>query len=117
MRKITRHEDILIEITVDDRDEKNGQGVYRISYNLDNGTLQTQQILFQLGPSKEFGVNGVTNEALLAILIDRVEGFQESKYTCKENEHALHALNAALGWLQHRTRNREAHGVEGTNIP
>lgn len=32
---------------------------------------------FQNGPIKEFGVNGVTQEALLAIVIDRLRSFQE----------------------------------------
>jgi hypothetical protein len=33
-------------------------------------------ILFQNGPITEAGVNGLTHEALIAILIDRLEGFQ-----------------------------------------
>lgn len=74
-------------------------------------------ILFQNGPVPEVGCNGVTNEALLAILIDRMRGFQSGKFSCRENAIALTHLEDALHWLQHRTRQREARGVEGTHKP
>lgn len=73
-------------------------------------------IVFQNGPIAEVGVNGVTHEALLAILIDRLEGFQRGKYASRENAIALTHLQDAQHWLQHRTRERMARGVEGTNI-
>src|SRR5262245_44367841 len=37
-------------------------------------------VLFQNGPIAEHGVNGVTQEALLAIVIDRLECFQAGPY-------------------------------------
>lgn len=74
-------------------------------------------VLFQNGPIKEVGVNGVTHEVLLAILIDRLEGHQRSQYACRENAIALTKLQEALHWLHHRTRNRESRGVEGTHTP
>lgn len=70
---------------------------------------------FQKGPIKIHGVNGVTNEALLAILIDRMRGFQASILACEENSKALHAMEEALMWLNKRTRDRIERGVEGTN--
>ena len=72
-------------------------------------------INFQRGPIKENGTNGVTNEALLAIVADRLRGFQSSEYSCRENAYALTKIEEALHWLHHRTRNREARGVEGTH--
>jgi hypothetical protein len=36
-------------------------------------------ILFQNGPIAEAGVNGVTHEVLLAVLIDRLEAFQAGR--------------------------------------
>lgn len=72
-------------------------------------------ILFQNGPIKEVGVNGVTHEALLAILIDRMESFQKGDYACHDNEVALGDLRTALFRLQKRTRERIARGVEGTH--
>lgn len=72
-------------------------------------------ILFQNGPIKEVGVNGVTQEALLAILIDRLRGFQSGPYACRENAIALTHLEEALMWLQQRTVARIRRGVEGTH--
>lgn len=72
---------------------------------------------FQRGPIKETGVNGITHEVLLAILIDRLKGFQSGAFACPENAMALAHLEAALEMLHSRTRTRKrmARGVEGTN--
>jgi len=72
-------------------------------------------ILFQNGPIPEVGVNCVTHEALLAIVADRLRGFQSGPYACDYNEHALEAVEEALFWLKERTRNRIKRGVEGTH--
>lgn len=72
-------------------------------------------ILFQNGPIKEVGVNGVTQEALLAIVIDRLRSFQAGPYSCEANAFALTHCEAALDNLQARTRARIARGVEGTH--
>lgn len=72
-------------------------------------------IKFQNGPIAEAGVNGISNEALLAVVIDRLEGFQSGQYKCRENAIALTKLEEAMHWLQHRTRARLARGVEGTS--
>lgn len=72
-------------------------------------------IPFQEGPINEVGVNGVTHEALLTILIDRMEGFQSGRYACRENAIALTKLQEAQMWLQKRTRDRMARNVEGTH--
>lgn len=72
-------------------------------------------VSFQKGPIKEFGVNGVMNEDLIAIVIDRMRGFQDSSYACRDNALALTKLEEALMWLRHRTDERESRGVEGTH--
>src|SRR5678816_802195 len=63
-------------------------------------------ILFQNGPIGECGVNGVTQEALLAIVIDRLRSFQAGAFACRENALALTKLEEALHWLLHRTNER-----------
>lgn len=84
-------------------------------------------------------INGISNEALLAVVIDRMRGFQgllpnpysgsdspammaayesaKGKFACRENAIALTHLEEALMWLQKRTRDRMARGVEGTHTP
>lgn len=71
---------------------------------------------FQNGPILEAGINGVQNEDLLAIVIDRLHGFQSGKFACRDNAIALTKCEEALLWLQKRTRERQARGVEGRNI-
>lgn len=70
---------------------------------------------FQNGPIKEVGVNGLTHESLLAILIDRMRSFQAGPYSSRANAIALTHMEEALMWLQQRTRERIKRGVEGTH--
>lgn len=70
---------------------------------------------FQDGPIKEAGINGVMDENLIAIVIDRLRGFQSGAYSSRYNAIALTKLEESLMWLQQRTRDREARGVEGTH--
>lgn len=72
-------------------------------------------ILFQNGPINESGVNGLTQEALLAIVADRLECFQAGPYASDLNAKALEHVNAAQEALLSRTRERMARGVEGTH--
>jgi hypothetical protein len=74
-------------------------------------------ILFQNGLIPEAGQNGVTQEALLAIVIDRLRSFQLGPFPCRENAIALTKCEEALMWLQKRTANRVRRGVEGANKP
>ncbi len=78
-----------------------------------NASLVTE-ISFQNGPINEAGVNGISNESLLAIVEDRLKGFQSGPYACRENALALTHVQDAMHWLHHRTRERVARGVEGT---
>lgn len=72
-------------------------------------------ISFQNGPIKEVGTNGVTHEALLAIVADRLEGFQSGPFKCDENQDALDHVKAAMAVLKSRTEKRIARNVEGTH--
>jgi hypothetical protein len=76
--------------------------------------ITSNVVLFQNGPIKQFGVNGITQEALLAIVIDRLRSFQAGPFSCRENAIALTHGEEMLMWLQRRTRARIARGVEGT---
>jgi hypothetical protein len=72
-------------------------------------------IEFQNGPIAEAGVNGITQEVLLAIVADRLRSFQGGPFACRENALALTKIEEAQHWLQQRTLARMRRGVEGTN--
>lgn len=74
-------------------------------------------ILFQNGPISVDGngVNGLTHEALLEIVADRLRSFQEGPYRCKANACALTHIEEAQHWLQQRTLERMRRGVEGSH--
>lgn len=83
--------------------------------SVDGGPNAESPVLFQNGPIKEFGVNGVTNEALLTIVIDRLRSFNQGPFQSSDNFSALECCKLALAHLQNRTRDRIARGVEGTH--
>ena len=73
--------------------------------------------------------NGAFVETVLRIAIDRMRFYQgeasgelpdgtatfNDKFKCRENALAITHMEEALHWLNHRTANREARGVEGTH--
>lgn len=79
------------------------------------GPSRHTTILFQNGPINEHGVNGITQEVLLAIVADRLRSFQAGPFACRENALALTKVEEAMHWLQKRTMDRMRRGVEGTN--
>jgi len=76
--------------------------------------LVVGDVHFQEGPVKENGVNGVANEDLIGMVIRRLQCFQNSEFTCRENAVAITKLEESLMWLRKRTNGREQRGVEGT---
>jgi len=78
------------------------------------------ELKFQDGPVKEVGVNGTQNEAVLAVLIDRMKYLQnehhDGKFACRENAIVITKLEECLMWLEKRTEERIRRGVEGTQV-
>lgn len=70
---------------------------------------------FQKGGVQENGVNGITNEALLVILIHRTK-FLDGKFGCDENKRAIQHMEEALVNLEVRTARRIVRGVEGCEV-
>lgn len=119
-REITSHKlnglNDAIDITSRDAPGAGGaHHVYHLAFPTGNQTAAATIINFQNGPINEAGVNGISNESLLAIVIDRLQCFQSGDFKCRENAIALTHLEDAMHWLQHRTRARLARGVEGTS--
>lgn len=127
MRTITTHQvnsanDKLVITVLDEPGEGGASHVYQVAgFNTDSrgdavaGGSDQLVLPFQRGPIKEAGVNGVTQEVLLAIVIDRLEGFQRGKFANEYNAAALHHLRGAADCLLQRTRQRIGKGIEGTH--
>lgn len=118
MRTVTDHvvNPVNDRLTISVTDEPGAGGAnhrYEIRGFDDPFTLMV--ISFQDGPIPENGVNGVTQEVLLAIVADRLRSFQAGPFSCRENAIALTKIEEAMHWLQQRTLSRMRRGVEGTN--
>lgn len=81
-----------------------------------SGAKGVWDINFQNGPVAEAGINGVTQEALLAIVADRLRSFQAGPFSCRENAVALTHIETAMLWLYKRTLDRMSRGVEGKTV-
>lgn len=125
MREIKTHvanalNEVLCVKAVDEPGQGGACHYYEIHADESKVTLKDGQtvscsILFQNGPIKEFGVNGVSNESLLAVVRDRLECFQRGPFACDTNQVALDSVIAAMESLHSRTRDRVQRGVEGEN--
>lgn len=71
-------------------------------------------IHFQYGSVKEHGVNGLTSESLLVILIHRTKVL-DGNFPCDENKRAISYMENALALFEQRTRDRLNRGVDGQN--
>lgn len=116
MREIASHRvnpanDVL---TVTAEDEPGNGGANHV-YLIRGYSGEPCMIKFQDGPILEAGINGITHEALLAIVIDRLQSFQRGPFSCRENAIALTHLETAKLWLFSRTLERMTRGVERTS--
>lgn len=103
----------LTTITANDEPGPGGANhVYFISAERGEETAICS-VVFQKGGLAEGPLNGISDEALMTVLADRLRSFQAGPYSCRENAVALTHLETALLWLGKRTLDRERRGVEG----
>lgn len=120
MRTLNEHQvnpanDTIELNAVDEPSSAGANHHYSASWADKNGHLHVRDIVLQNGPINEVGVNGLTHEVLLAVVADRLRGFQSGPYACEENAAALDAIEDAQSHLMSRTRARIERGVEGTH--
>lgn len=100
-------------------DDLRGTGVkgrfYTAKAYHQDGESFVSEINFQDGPVSEHGVNGLTNEALLAILIHRTQILNE-QFPCNENSEAIALMTKAKHVFESRTKRRQAAGIEGKMV-
>ena len=78
------------------------------------GELQVGFLQFQQGPRLDpNSIPGVTEAALLAVVADRVRGFQSGPFSCRENALVLTKTEEAIHWTRHRAEERKRRGVLG----
>ena len=114
--RIFGNTDNLYIKTLDEPMKINGGVNHHFAICKQNTDEVLQEIKFQKGAIKENGVNGIQNVDLLNIVIDNLQHFQQGVFACKENAIALNHIKTALMWLNKRTADRKARGVEGRNI-
>lgn len=91
-----------------------GKDVEGQLYQVLGGGVQLH-VEFQDGPAQEVGVNGLTNEAMISILIHRLTVLNRAPWQHFENVVAINGLRAAEAALNRRTAERVKRGVEGTS--
>ena len=120
-RELTSHqvnvcnEGLTIEV-LDEPGPGGANHLYGIRWTGKDSVSRSMVVSFQNGPIGEAGINGVTHEALLAILEDRLVGFQNGPYACEANCTALYYIREAMQSLRIRTTSRVAQGIEGTMV-
>ena len=119
-KKITSHvtgldaltDNLVIEC--DDRDPDAGNGSHHYTIKDQAALSVFATIDFQHGPRGESASRpGITSQALLALLIDHLQGFQEGPFKSRENALAITALEEARNWLLQRVIDRKRHDVLG----
>lgn len=68
------------------------------------GRLDRAVLLFQDGETAEAGVNGVTQEALLAVVLDRLQLLVSGPYAEPDRLEAIQHVQAALAAMHRRPR-------------
>ena len=112
--KVNGLNEALTVTAVDEPGPGGANHKYQITAGEDQAVLG--EVSFQKGPIKEAGVNGISNESLLAIVMDRLTGFQSGDFANEDNAQALEYLKLALDALHKRTKDRIARGVEGALV-
>ena len=124
MRSIERHRkgdnlNSALELDVLDEAGPGGAcGDYRIAYTVPGNTPESD-VLWMATPLKfqsgnpAAGINGISNEVLLAVVEDRLSGFAQGPFADQHTIEALRFVTRALKALEIRTQDRIARGVEG----
>lgn len=124
MREVTRHQVNECNRQIEVKAHSPGSGGAAVRYDIMGpkkniagiGPVPSfgENLKFQDGPIAD-GVNGITHEVLLAIIEDRLIGFQSGPFACEKNERALQHIRACQEELKSRTDERISRGVEGTH--
>jgi len=82
--------------------------------NFRNDDNSVQEVTFYKLNEDGTNENGTTLEEMLRVSIERLQDLN-GRFPCRENSLAITKMEEALMWLNKRTENRTARGVEGTH--
>lgn len=102
---------------LDERDPHAGNASHEYGIQF-GGPKDVLHVQFQHGPrGVESSTAGIFDDDLLAIVEDRLVGFQSGPFACPENAEALDAVRNAREALGLRVARRIKAGVLGENKP
>lgn len=118
--------DCIAVTTADVRQSDNANHAYKIAVypafdengcrEPDVAPITEVTLQFQNGGLKDVGPNGITDQALLAIVLDRLRGFNDGPFRSRENSVMITKIEEALMWGEKRGNDRSRRGVEGERI-
>lgn len=86
-----------------------------LGYHEPNREDNVTFITFQKGNPEEYGVNGVTIESLLGVILEQFKFYREYQgYEDLNSERAMQCIEKALYHLSNRTKERIQRNVYGT---
>lgn len=116
MREIVTHHDghglnESIKIEADEPGPGGASHLYILSIN----DSEVGRVQFQKGPRDvEGSTPGAVENAVLAIVRDRMESFNAGEYRCRENALVATKVEEAMHWLKARADERAQRQVLGT---
>lgn len=119
--KVTKlNRECIVVTALDETDSDGANHLYcvEVMYTGDTAIntdypIHRTDLKFQKGGLAEAGPNGITDQALLAIVLDRMKGFQEGPYSDASNDIVISSLKTCLEVMEARANSRAARGVEG----
>ena len=92
-------------------EEKNKYALLQFKRDEDDTQRFQEVVFYKLNPDRTYE-NGTTLEEMLRVSIERLQDLN-MRFSCRENSIAITKLQEALMWLNARTKDRKARGVEG----
>lgn len=96
-------------------EEVNKYTLLNFKKNKETDAKEFQQVIFFKMNTDGSYENGTTLEEMLRVSIERLQDLN-CKFSCRENSLAITKMEEALMWLNKRTANRMARGVEGKHL-